>query len=436
MYAVEQASAVIERALGLGIDYLDTAIDYGDGESERRVGRVMATRRRDVFLATKVPTRSRTRDAALREVEGSLKRLQTDHVDLLHIHSLGAEDDLAKVEAQGGALEALRAARAEGGALRRHDQPHGRRRDGEGHRQERPRLRAAGDEPGTRAPLRGAGPARGQRQEPGRDPDEGRPPRTCCSAPAAPSRALLRYGWSLPVSAVVCGMPKLGASRGECGVGPGFAPMPPAEVDDCGSSSRDTRSCWSASSRSTRTAAWPSGSQHGEAGPRGIPRRRIQGRRRGPRRCGPRRCQGSPLERRARRRLGRGWHRCGQFTATTRRAPVTGHGRVGARGLRSSARRVVGSSGVAPMRPTHGHDAAGHRSRATAMWAASVPGVSARAPARRRLERGWHRCGQPTAAARRATRHPAPRGREGAATGPFAGGPRACGRRTGCPGRR
>src|SRR5688572_18405436 len=59
MYPADQASAVLEKAIGLGINYLDTAIDYGAGESETRVGRVMATRRKDVFLATKVPTRAR-----------------------------------------------------------------------------------------------------------------------------------------------------------------------------------------------------------------------------------------------------------------------------------------------------------------------------------------------------------------------------------------
>ncbi len=106
-YPAEQATAVLEKAVALGITYLDTAMDYGNGESETRVGRFVASRRTDVFLATKVPTRSRTRDAALREVEASLKRLQTDHVDLLHVHGLGDEADLAKVEAPDGALKAL-----------------------------------------------------------------------------------------------------------------------------------------------------------------------------------------------------------------------------------------------------------------------------------------------------------------------------------------
>ncbi len=107
MYPEDQASAVLEKVIDSGIDYLDTAVGYGDGESETRVGRVMATRRKDVFLATKVPTRSRTRDAALKEVEASLKRLQTDHLDLLHLHSLGDDADLAKIEAPDGALKAL-----------------------------------------------------------------------------------------------------------------------------------------------------------------------------------------------------------------------------------------------------------------------------------------------------------------------------------------
>jgi hypothetical protein len=109
MYKDEESSAILNRAIDLGITYLDTAYAYGDGESETRVGRVMATRRKDVWLATKIP--DRTRDAFLRRLEASLKRLQTDHVDLVHIHSLGQADDLAKIEAPDGALKGLMEAR-------------------------------------------------------------------------------------------------------------------------------------------------------------------------------------------------------------------------------------------------------------------------------------------------------------------------------------
>ena len=105
----ESATAILNRAIDSGITYLDTAYAYGDGESETRVGRVMATRRKEVWLATKIP--DRTRDGFLRRLEASLKRLQTDHVDLVHIHSLGQADDLSKIEAQDGALQGLMQAR-------------------------------------------------------------------------------------------------------------------------------------------------------------------------------------------------------------------------------------------------------------------------------------------------------------------------------------
>ena len=103
MYEEEsKALAALNHAIDLGITYVDTAYAYGDGKSESRVGQVMATRRKDVWLATKIP--DRTRDEFMRRLEGSLKRLRVDRVDLLHIHSLGQADDLAKIEAPNGAL--------------------------------------------------------------------------------------------------------------------------------------------------------------------------------------------------------------------------------------------------------------------------------------------------------------------------------------------
>ena len=110
MYKAEDtANEILNRAIDLGISYLDTAYAYGDGKSETRVGNVMATRRKEVWLATKIP--DRTRDEFLHRLEGSLKRLQTDHVDLVHIHSLGQADDLEKIESKDGALKGLMEAR-------------------------------------------------------------------------------------------------------------------------------------------------------------------------------------------------------------------------------------------------------------------------------------------------------------------------------------
>jgi predicted aldo/keto reductase-like oxidoreductase len=108
MYESEdEALRALNHVIDSGVTYLDTAMDYGKGLSETRVGMVMRTRRKEVWLATKIPPPARTRDEALREVEKSLKRLQTDRVDLLHLHSLTTGEDLQKIEAKDGAMKAL-----------------------------------------------------------------------------------------------------------------------------------------------------------------------------------------------------------------------------------------------------------------------------------------------------------------------------------------
>ncbi len=101
----DDAIAVLHRALELGITYFDSAYDYGAGLSETRVGKALAGRRKDVYLVTKLP--SRNGDAAMRILEGSLKRCQTDHFDTVHIHSLTTNEDLAQIEAKDGVLNAL-----------------------------------------------------------------------------------------------------------------------------------------------------------------------------------------------------------------------------------------------------------------------------------------------------------------------------------------
>ena len=90
-----EALRILNRALDLGITYVDSAFSYGKGKSEERIGKGLGARRKAVFLATKMPDRGY--DEFLRTLEGSLKRLQTERVDLLHIHSLGNAEDLEKV---------------------------------------------------------------------------------------------------------------------------------------------------------------------------------------------------------------------------------------------------------------------------------------------------------------------------------------------------
>jgi len=105
----EEALAVLSRAIDLGMNYVDTAHNYGDGKSEERVGQLMATRRKEVVLQTKLA--GRKGDEAKRQLELSLKRLRTDHLDVVHIHALESLEDLAAIESKGGVLEALREAR-------------------------------------------------------------------------------------------------------------------------------------------------------------------------------------------------------------------------------------------------------------------------------------------------------------------------------------
>jgi uncharacterized protein len=101
------AVPIIERALDLGVNYIDTSSIYGgpDRWSEQYVGKVMAHRRNEAFLATK--TRERTRDDSMRMIEKSLQLLQTDHVDLWQLHDVGIMDNVDAIFAKGGAMEAL-----------------------------------------------------------------------------------------------------------------------------------------------------------------------------------------------------------------------------------------------------------------------------------------------------------------------------------------
>src|ERR1700739_300704 len=101
------AVPIIDRALDLGVNYLDTLSIYGgpDRWSEQYVGKGRAKRRNEAFLATK--TKERTRDASMQMIEKSLQLLNTDHVDLWQLHDIGTQNDVDQAFAKGGAMEAL-----------------------------------------------------------------------------------------------------------------------------------------------------------------------------------------------------------------------------------------------------------------------------------------------------------------------------------------
>ena len=100
-----------EAALDAGINFFDTAAGYGQGQSERNFGEIVAHRRKEVFLGTK--TQKRGYDEAMREVEQSLKRLRTDHLDLLQIHSVSKNEDFSLWDKPDGILKVLHKLRDE-----------------------------------------------------------------------------------------------------------------------------------------------------------------------------------------------------------------------------------------------------------------------------------------------------------------------------------
>ena len=106
----DTADASVQLALDSGINHFDVAASYG--EAELRLGPWMGRIRDRVFLASK--TGLRDRDQAWAQINRSLERLQTDHLDLIQVHAVGDLAELDLVTGPGGSLEAVVRARDEG----------------------------------------------------------------------------------------------------------------------------------------------------------------------------------------------------------------------------------------------------------------------------------------------------------------------------------
>ncbi len=108
------AVRLVHEAIDSGINFLDNAWDYNDGVSESRMGKAIADRRDRVFLMTKLCTHGRDARTAMRQLDESLRRLRTDHLDLWQIHEVAFDDEPRRHFAKGGAVEALDRARQQG----------------------------------------------------------------------------------------------------------------------------------------------------------------------------------------------------------------------------------------------------------------------------------------------------------------------------------
>ncbi len=232
------------RALSQGVTYFDTAQTYGNGVSETRVGMVLQGRRSGVWLATKI--QERNGDKAMANMEQSLKRLQTDYVDLVHIHALGGPEDLAAIEAKGGVLETMYKIRSQKmarfigvtshtdpvtlkAALERHDFDCTQMalnaalvgmRNGKGGMEPNPGIKESFEKIALPVALRkkmGITAMKAYAQGP-------------LTEKASPEK-LVRYSLTLPVAAAVVGMPSLEFIDDNARIAKGFKPLGSADMD-------------------------------------------------------------------------------------------------------------------------------------------------------------------------------------------------------------
>jgi len=112
----EDAIRIVHECIDAGATFMDNAWEYNDGESERRMGKALAQDgyRQRTFLMTKDCAHDRKANHSMWKLEESLKRLQTDYLDLWQLHEVVWEDDVDWIFAPGGSAEALLTAKEKG----------------------------------------------------------------------------------------------------------------------------------------------------------------------------------------------------------------------------------------------------------------------------------------------------------------------------------
>ncbi len=110
----QAAMEIVAKAFDHGVRFFDNAWEYHDGLSEERMGKALKGKRDQAFVMTKVCTHGRDKKIAMRMLEESLRRLQTDHLDLWQIHEVVYDNDPDLIFAADGVAEALQAAKQQG----------------------------------------------------------------------------------------------------------------------------------------------------------------------------------------------------------------------------------------------------------------------------------------------------------------------------------
>ena len=110
-----EAIRIIHEALDAGVNFMDNAWEYHDGRSEEWMGKALTGGRREkAFLMSKVCTHGRDAKVAMQQLEESLRRLQTDHMDLCQVHEVIYDNDPDLHFAKGGVMEAIAKAKEQG----------------------------------------------------------------------------------------------------------------------------------------------------------------------------------------------------------------------------------------------------------------------------------------------------------------------------------
>ena len=110
-----EAISLVHQAIDAGVRFMDNAWEYHEGNSEVRMGKALDKGWREkVFLMTKVCTHGRDAKVAMRQLEESLRRLRTDHLDLWQVHEVAYQGDPERHFAKGGVIEALDRAKQKG----------------------------------------------------------------------------------------------------------------------------------------------------------------------------------------------------------------------------------------------------------------------------------------------------------------------------------
>jgi predicted aldo/keto reductase-like oxidoreductase len=230
-----EAIRLVHEAIDAGVRFFDNAWEYNGGRSEEWMGRGLEGRRDEVFLMTKVCTHGRDRKTAMRQLEESLKRLGTDHLDLWQVHEVIYENDPDLHFAKGGVVEALDEAKKQGKVrfvgftghkspaihlrMLAHDYPFdtvqmplncfdATYRSFE--QQVLPELQRRGIAALGMKSLSGDG----QSVQYG----------------VVKAEEALRYAMSLPVATTICGIDSLDVLHQNVGIGRGFKPMSPPEM--------------------------------------------------------------------------------------------------------------------------------------------------------------------------------------------------------------